>query len=57
MFPEATYSLYSDYYWYEIGDVICIGDMKTLYYCFPQTEQDVVTKTRIATEELFKLSF
>lgn len=55
--PKATYSLYSDYYWYEIGDVICIGDMKTLYYCFPQTEQDVVTKTRIATEELFKLSF
>ena len=57
MFPEASYSLYSDYYWYEISDVICIGDMKTLYYCFPQTEQDVVTKTRIATEELFKLSF
>jgi hypothetical protein len=55
--PLACYSLYSDYYWYEIGDVICIGDMKTLYYCFPQTEQDVVTKTRIATEELFKLNF
>lgn len=24
--PLACYSLYSDYYWYEIGDMICIGD-------------------------------
>jgi len=48
---KASYSLYADYYWYEIGDVICIGDMKILYYCFPKTEQDVVAKTRIATEK------
>lgn len=54
--PKASYSLYSDYYWYEIGDVICIGDMKILYYCFPKTDYDVVAKTRIATEELYKLS-
>ena len=53
---KSSYSLYSDYYWYEIGDVICIGDMKTLYYCFPKTDNDVVAKTRIATEEIFKLS-
>ena len=54
--PKSSYSLYSDYYWYEIGDVICIGDMKTLYYCFPKTDNDVVAKTRIATEEIFKLN-
>ena len=30
--PLASYSLYSDYYWYEIGDMICIGDTNTLYY-------------------------
>ena len=53
--PKSSYSLYSDYYWYEIGDVICIGDMKTLYYCFPKTEEDIVAKTRIATEELYKI--
>lgn len=53
---KASYSLYSDYYWYEIGDVICIGDMKILYYCFPKVENDIVAKTRIATEELYKLS-
>ena len=31
MSPEASYSLYSDYFWYEIGDMICIGDRKILY--------------------------
>ena len=54
--PRASYSLYSDYYWYEIGDMICIGDMKTLYYCFPKQSGDIVAKARIATEELYKLS-
>jgi len=53
--PSASYSLYSDYYWYEIGDMICIGDMKYLYYCFPIDSKDVVAKTRLATEELYKL--
>ena len=53
--PQASYSLYSDYYWYEIGDMICIGDMKTLYYCFPKQAGDIVAKARIATEELYKL--
>lgn len=54
--PKASYSLYSDYFWYEIGDMICIGDMKTLYYCFPKNTGDIAAKTRIATEELFKIS-
>lgn len=54
--PKASYSLYADYYWYEIGDMICIGNMKCLYYCFPKDQSlDVVAKTRIATEELYKM--
>ncbi len=53
--PLASYSLYSDYFWYEIGDMICIGDNKVLYYCFPQGGGDVVAKTRLAAEELYKL--
>ena len=52
----ASYSVYSDFYWYEIGDVICIGDSKTLYYCFPKCEGDFVAKTRLATEELYKIA-
>lgn len=51
---KACYGLYADYYWYEIGDVICIGDKKRLYYCFPK-EKTNVAKARLATEELYKL--
>ena len=53
--PMASYSLYADYYWYEIGDVICIGDERAQYYCFPKSDTDVVAKTRLACEELYKL--
>ena len=53
--PLASYGLYADYYWYEIGDVICIGDHDALYYCFPEDCNDVVAKTRLAAEELYKL--
>lgn len=52
---RASYSLYSDYFWYEIGDMICIGDNKELYYCFPKNENVDVAKARLATEEMFKL--
>ena len=52
---KASYSLYSDYYWYELGDVICIGDKERLYYCFPHGG-DVVAKARMATEEIYKLN-
>ena len=52
--PLSSYSLYSDYCWYEIGDVICIGDNDILYDCFPK-EKNVVAKTRLAAEELYKL--
>ena len=53
--PLSSYGLYADYYWYEIGDVICIGNQNALYYCFPKNCGDVVAKTRLATEELYKL--
>ena len=53
--PAFSHTLYSDYYWYEIADVICIGDNETLYYCFPQGSGDVVAKTRLAVEEMYKL--
>ncbi len=53
--PSASYSLYSDYYWYEIGDMVCIGTGDILYYCFPKTSGDIVAKTRLAAEELYKM--
>ncbi len=52
--PTASYSLCSDYFWYEIGDVICIGNQNLLYYCFPKKSISV-TKVRLAAEEIYKL--
>lgn len=53
--PLASHALNADYYWYEIGDVISIGNTEVLYYCFPQAAGDVVAKTRLATEELYRM--
>ena len=52
--PAFSHTLYSDYYWYEIGDVIGIGDNEFSYFCFPK-ENVSVTKARLATEELYKI--
>ncbi len=52
--PISSYTLNADYFWYEIGDVIGIGDSKRLYYCFPK-ERAPVLKVRFAAEELYKL--
>ncbi len=54
--PQSSYSLYSDYFWYEIGDMISIGDEKIQYYCFPKHQENIAAKTRLATEELYKLT-
>ena len=51
---KFSHTLYSDYYWYEIGDVIGIGDNEFSYFCFPEANVSV-TKARLATEELYKM--
>ena len=53
--PLSCYGLYADYYWYEIGDVICIGNKQILYYCFPKNGEPVA-KARLASEELYKIT-
>ena len=52
--PQAGYSLYADYYWYEMADVICIGDTEVHYFCFPKNGAPVA-KIRLAAEEMYKL--
>ena len=52
--PLASHSLNVDYHWYEIGDVISIGNKEALYYCFPKGNVSV-TKTRIAAELLYEM--
>ena len=53
--PLASHSLNADFFWYEIGDVICLGDRDTQYYCFPKDCGNFVTKARLAAEELYKM--
>ena len=43
-----------DYYWYEIDDVIGIGDNEVHYFLFPKNHAPVA-KVRLATEEMYKL--
>lgn len=54
--PQSSYTLYSDYYWYEIADCICIGDNEVHHFCFPKNEKVSVAKLRLATEEMYKLA-
>ena len=53
--PLASYSINADYYWYEIGDTISIGNKDHLFFCFPKGEKTIVAKAKMAAEELFKL--
>ena len=51
----SSYSLYSDFNWYEIGDMISVGDLDKIFYCFPKNKKDVVAKARLAAEEQYKI--
>ena len=52
--PFSSHSLNVDYHWYEIGDVISIGNKDALYYCFPKDGASV-TRTRIAAELIYDM--
>ncbi len=52
--PQSSYSLYADYYWYEMADVVCIGDQEVHYFLFPKGNVPVA-KIRLAAEEMHKL--
>lgn len=53
--PQSCFSLYADYYWYEIADCICIGTNEVHYFLFPKKPGVSVAKLRLATEEMYKL--
>ncbi len=52
--PICSYTLNSEFYFYEIGDVISIGNAERLYYCFPKNGESVA-KARLAAEEIYKI--
>ena len=51
----SCYSLNVDYNWFKIGDSISIGDTQTQYCCFPR-QKDVVTRARLAAEEMYTIA-
>lgn len=53
--PLCAHTVNADFYFYQIGDVISFGNNDYLYYCFPKSGGDVVTKMRLAAEEIYKI--
>lgn len=53
--PLFSYSINADFFWYEIGDVVYIGNSELTYCCVPVNLRNVVAKTRLAAEELYKI--
>lgn len=53
--PLASYTVNSDFYWYERGDVISIGNKRHLFFCLPKDQSIPVAKVKMAAEELYKI--
>lgn len=53
-YPLDNYSVASDLYWYEKGDMVSIGDTDKVFYCFPIEKCDVAAKVRMATEYIYR---
>lgn len=53
--PLCAHTVNSDFFFYQIGDVISFGNHEHLFYCFPKTEGDIVCKARLAAEEIYKI--
>ena len=54
--PLCSHTVNSDFYFYQIGDMVSIGNNEHLFYCFPEVKGDIVTKIRFAAEEIYKLT-
>ena len=54
--PLASYSICSDFNFYEVGDVIAIANGECIYYCYPKDQTVPVAKARLAAEEIFKIA-
>ena len=52
---KSMYTCEAIPYWYEIDDVIGLGNSKALYYAFPTEQKEVVGKVKLAVEEGFKI--
>ena len=52
----CTHTVCADFFFYEMEDMICVGNKDILYFCYPKDQsKDIVYKMRLAAEELYKL--
>ena len=52
---KSMYTCEAIPYWYQIDDVIGMGNHEALYYAFPTEQKEVVGKVKLAVEEIFKI--
>ena len=52
---KSMYTCEATPYWYEIDDVIGMGNSQALYFAFPTEHREVVGKVKLAVEEIFKI--
>ena len=52
---RSMYTCEATPYWYQIDDVIGLGDSDALYYVFPKEQKEVVGKVKLAVEEIYKI--
>lgn len=52
---KSMYTCESAFHWYEIGDVIGMGDKHALYFAMPSEGKHNVCKSRLGVEETFKI--
>ena len=52
---KSMYTCECAFHWYTLGDVIGMGNNRALYFAMPKEDKFVVGKTRLASEEIFKI--
>ena len=52
---KSMYTCEAIPYWYELDDVIGMGNNHALYYAFPTEHKEVVGKVKLAVEEIYKI--
>jgi hypothetical protein len=51
----SMYTCEATPYWYQIDDVIGMGNNRALYFAFPTEQKHVVGKVKLAVEEIYKI--
>ena len=52
---RSMYTCEATPYWYQIDDVIGMGNGQFLYFAFPKEQKEVVGKVKLAVEEIYKM--